>query len=448
MSARLSLTTSLRLVSVAFAALTVAVLAACGGGDSGSSATPTTSGDGNGGGDGDGANSLLLIGSPSEVNGILAEAVALDRVDMYLLTSLSQDAAAFDGVTFGGTDQVWGVQILGPQEGTAADFNAAYSERFGDVPLGAPVWHAYDAVYTAALAAAAANTDAGIRDNLTYVANSPGEIAGYGSEAFAAAVEALNAEAGDVNYIGASGQVDFDASGAMSKGVVQTWKVLNGQIALIETRDVDLASEAGVDVPTGELSRLEAEAQAEPLTIGLLVTDDEIGTAIGNAAQLAVDEINAAGGVFGQDVVLSTQTITGVEDAGAAVQALADAGAGAIVGPVAADAVGPALDAAKGAGVPLLALSDAASLSALDGEGFLFRMAPSIEQQMPVLRNLSLDSDAGTFCVLYAQGDEGQAMAEAFKRAVDFSGDTLQFSEPFDPAAEDHAALLESCLGG
>jgi ABC-type branched-subunit amino acid transport system substrate-binding protein len=445
MSARLSLPTFPRLSSLAFAALAMVVLAACGGGDSNSSATLTSSGEPNG--SGGGTNSLLIIGTPSEVHGILGEAVALDRVDMYLLTSLSQDPAAFDGVTFGGTDQVWGVQILGPQEGTAADFNAAYSERFGDVPPGAPVWNAYDAVYAVALAATAANTDAGIRDNLTYVSNSPGEIAGYGSDAFAAAVEALNAEAGDVNYIGASGQVDFDASGAMSKGVVQTWKVLNGQIALIETRDVDLASEAGVDVPTGELSRLQAEAQVEPLTIGVLVTDDEIGTALGNAAQLAVDEINAAGGVYGQDVVLSTQTIIGAEDAGAAVQALADAGAGAIVGPVAADAVGPALDAAKGASVPLLSLSDAASLSVLDGEGFLFRMVPSIELQMPVLRNLSLDSDAGTFCVLYSQGGEGQAMADAFKRAVDFSGETLQFSEPFDPAAEDHAALLESCLG-
>lgn len=449
MSERSSVTTILRPIGVAFAAIALIVLAACGGGDSSSNATPTgTEGGPSGSGGGEAANSLLVIGSPGEVNGVLADAVALDKVDTYLLTSLSQDPAALEGVTFGGTDTVWGVELLGPQEGSSADFNAAYSEVYGEPPAGAPVQHAYDAVYTVSLAAVAANVrdGAAIRNNLAYVANSPGDIAGYGSDNFAAAVEALAAEVGDVNYIGASGQVDIDASGGMSKGSTQTWKVLNGQIAPIEMRDVDLAAEAGDEVPVGEIKRA-AEPPTEALVIGVIVTDDEIGAAVGNATQLAVEEINASGGVFGQDVVLASVTIDGAGEAAAAVEALAGQGAGAIVGPVAADAVSPALDAAKTASIPLFALSNAPELSLLEGGGFLVRIVPSLELQMPVLANLALEAEAGSFCVVYAQGATGEAMAAAFQRAAEFKEAVIRSSEAFDPASGDYTALLESCLG-
>ncbi|MEK7248096.1 MAG: ABC transporter substrate-binding protein, partial [Chloroflexota bacterium] len=307
---------------------------------------------------------------------------------------------------------------------------------------------AYDAVYTVTLAAGAANSGDGaaIKDNLTYVANSPGEITNYGGEAFANAAEVLAAEGGDVNYIGASGQVDIDVSGEMSKGTAQTWKVLNGQIAPIETRDVDLAAESGDEVPTGELKRAEAPP-AEPLVIGVIVTDDEIGTAIDNAAQMAADEINGAGGVFGLDVVLAVETITDASGAGTAASALIDAGAGVIVGPVAADTAGPALDEAKGASVPLLALSSAPELSALDGGGFLFRLTPSLALQMPVLANLALEAEKSTVCVVYANSTAGETLAAAFKKAMDFKEATVRASEAFDPASGDYAALLESCIG-
>jgi branched-chain amino acid transport system substrate-binding protein len=439
--------TMVRCICVAAAAVAVSVLlAACGGGSS--SNTPTGGGPTGSGTDGV-ADALLVIGSPEEANAVLADAIALGKVKTYLLTSLSMDPAAFDGVTFAGDDLVWGVQLLPPSESTAAKFKVAYSDLYGEAPLGAPVWQAYDAVYTVALAAIAANSGDGaaIKDNLTYVANSPGEIANYGGESFASAGEVLGTVGGDVNYIGASGQVDIDVSGEMSKGTAQTWKVINGQIAPIETRDVDLAAESGDEVPIGELKRAETPP-TEPLVIGVIVTDDEIGAAINNAAQLAADEINGAGGVFGLDVVLVAETIADASGAGAAVSALiSDSGAGAIVGPVDADAAGPALDAAKGASVPLLALSSAPELSALDGGGFLFRLTPSLALQMPVLANLALESEAARVCVVYASGTAGETLAAAFKKAMDFKQATIRVSEAFDPASDDYTALLESCIG-
>jgi len=438
----------MRTLFVPLTVVCLALLAACGG-DSSGSPTPTGTGgeptsDGNGG-TGEPATALVVIGGPAEVNGVLADAVTLDKVDLYLLTSLSQDPAAIDGVTFAGADTVWGIEM---QEALAGDFDTAYADAYGEPPAGVPVRHAYDAVYTAALAAVAANASDGasIKDNLLYVANSPGDIAVYGSEGFTAAVEALAAEGGDVNYIGASGQVDVTASGGMSKAHVQTWKVLNGQIAPIEPRDVDLAAEAGSEVPVGELKRA-TEAPTEALVIGLIVSNDDAGTAIGNAAELAVEEINAGGGVFGLDVALASVTIDGAGEAAAAVDALLGQGAGAIVGPAAADAVGAALDAAKAASIPLLALSNAPELALLDGEGFLVQMVPSLAIQMPVLANLALESESDGFCVLYAQGATGEAMAQAFEEAVAFKEARVRASEAFDPASGDYMGLLESCLG-
>ena len=447
MSAHLNVRTILQPAGAALIALGVVVmLAACGGGDSKSSGTPT--GGGFPTGSGGPADALLVIGPPDATQAVLSDALGLARVKKYFLTSLSMDPASFAGLTFAADDVVWGAQPL-PPSANAEAFNIAYSDRFGDAPLGAPVWEAYDGVYVAALAAAAANSGEGtaIKDNLRYVANSPGDIINYGSAKFADAVAALAMEGGDINYIGASGQVDIDAGGEMSKGTMQTWKVINGQIAAIETRDVDLAAESGDDVPIGELKRAPA-APAEPLVIGVIVSDDEIGTALNNAAQLAADEINRAGGVFGLNVVLAVKTIADASGAGAATSALtSDSKTGAIIGPAAADAVSPALDAAKAASVPLLALSSAPELSALDGGGFLFRILPSIALQMPVLANLALESDAKNVCVVYAQGTPGETLAAAFKKAMDFKKANVRASQAFDPASGDYKSLLESCIG-
>ncbi|MEK7247787.1 MAG: hypothetical protein AAB092_04885, partial [Chloroflexota bacterium] len=152
--------TTVRCICVAAAAVALlALLVACGGGSS--TSTPTGTGGGPTGNGGGPADALLIIGSPQEANAVLADAIALGKVKTYLLTSLSMDPAAFDGVTFAGDDLVWGVQLLPPSEVTAADFNNAYSDLYGDAPLGAPVWQAYDAVYAVALAAAAANSGEG-----------------------------------------------------------------------------------------------------------------------------------------------------------------------------------------------------------------------------------------------------------------------------------------------
>jgi len=110
-------------------------------------------------------------------------------------------------------------------------FAAAYQAEYGRAP-GIYVSNAYDATYVLALAIeAAGSTDgAAIRDAL------PGISVGgtqYGPTQFADAVAAIKS-GDDVDYLGASGQVDFDAHGDVIAPYA-IWKVEGGAVNVIST---------------------------------------------------------------------------------------------------------------------------------------------------------------------------------------------------------------------
>lgn len=436
-----------RLVFACLALFALLAVAACGGGgDNKSSGSPTpAASDGASSSPGGPANALLVIGGAESTRAVLEDAFAADAVSTYLLTNRSQDNAAFEGLTVPGAATIWGTQLIWPAADAEA-FNTAFQDAYGyaatDYPGSAA---AYDAVYVYALAAAAANSNdsAAIRDSLDFVANSPGTIAGYGSDEFAAARD-LVTQGQDVNYIGASGQVDFDVAGDLSKGAVQTWKVLNNTVAPIETRDVDSAAETGVEVPTGGIGT--GAAAESPLVIGIVITDDDTGTTYRDAALLAADEVNAGGGVFGQDIELAVATM-GNGGADAARSLIEESGAQVIIGTTAADAVTDVFNTASASGVPVLSMSMAPELATVQDNNLLFSIAPSDVLQMAVLANLALESDAGSVCVLFEQGEAGQVLADAFKRALEFKEGAVRDSQSYDPSRDDFGELLSSCIG-
>jgi ABC-type branched-subunit amino acid transport system substrate-binding protein len=450
---------ALGIVTAGLACGAVLALAACGGGGSNSSATPT----GSGAPSGAKADALLVIADPAHTKAVLTEALSEATVKKYFLTSLSMSPDSFTGLTFA-DEAIWGTVLTKPSAEDEA-FNAAYEDAYGhpasDVPGTAA---AYDSVYVVALAALAANSDdpAVIRNNITYVANSPGEIIPYGTDAFSKAAKGVS-QGQEVNYLGASGQVDIDANGELAKTSVQTWRVLNGTIAPIETRDIDVAAESGTEVPPGS-PPVAATAPDTSLTIGIIVTADDAGTALSDAAKLAVDEINAGGGVWGSAVALQVETIGGADQAStAAGRLITDSKVGAIIGPTAADAVTGALTPASAANVALLSLSGDPALTALtDTNGDLFRMVPSQALQMPVLANLFLESYAapagsesptptpsptGSVCVLYQAGAGQEQMAKGFAGAMQHKNATIRATVPFNPDSADYKSLLQGCIG-
>ena len=430
-----------RVITVAAVVAALAVLAACGGGDGGSSPTP-----GGGGPTADPnqpAGAVVVIAGPEAANEALAEAQTHSSVTTFLLPASAMDTATFDGLTFE-ANAVWGVNPVPAAANTEA-FNAAYEAAYGQTPEGLTgVAAAYDAVYLAVLAAAAANsTDREtVRNHVTYVANSPGEIVTYGGEGFGTALSVLAETGGDVNYVGVSGQVDLDSNGDLSKGAVRTWRLLNGEIAPIETRDVDLAAVGGAEAPAGQ-SQPERDAPAGPFLIGIVTPESDQGTAIVNAAQLAVDEINGAGGLFGQDVGLAVRT---GEDSGAlASAALDEDGASVLITPVDGAAASAVLEAASGANAAVMVLSTEQGIG--DGSSNFFRIAPPQALQMPVLANLMLEQGPTVACVLYEAGDAGEEMAAAFQAALEYKQGAVRGSESFEAGQDDLSSLISDCIG-
>jgi len=439
------------------------LLAACGGGGSKSSSTPVDSGGAPSVTSGP-AEALLVIADPASAKAVLSQALRQASIEKYFLTSRSMDPALFEELTFNDAT-IWGTVPTAPFARNE-DFNAAYenayahpaSDVFGTA-------EAYDSVYVVALAAIAANSAdrAAIRDVIPYVANSPGEITTYGGEAFSTAAGVLNGGE-NVNYIGASGQVDLDANGEIAKTSVQTWRVINNTIVRIETRDIDLAAEAGAALPDGSPPLLGATPEGA-LSIGIIVPDDDSGTALSDAAQLAIDEINAAGGVWGRDIAFHIQTIGSASQATHVANLLiTDDGVEAIIGPTTADAVQEVLPLAAEANVALLSLSTDPALTAVrDTKNVLFRMVASDALQMPVLANLFLEGYAtptpaegvlpgegplpGSVCVLYQDGAAFRQMAAAYSTAMEHKLATVRASVSFDPASANYESLLKSCIG-
>ncbi|HUF52742.1 MAG TPA: ABC transporter substrate-binding protein [Dehalococcoidia bacterium] len=409
----------LRRTTVTILAITLLFVIACGGGDDSSSPTPGVSESVSGTPNVNlpPADAVVIFGSPDATNSALTQAAGGGAPDSYLVAGTSRDDASFSGVDLAGEATLLGTTLLNP---ASADFDAAYEAALGE-PAGAVpgIREAYDAVYLAALAAVAANSTgpAEVQGHLHYVANSPGQVATFGSEGFAEARAVLEAN-GDVNYIGASGQFDLTANGDIGKGQTEVWRIFGGEILGQEFRDVDLAAEIGADVPTGTLNRA-VEPPGTSLRIGAVLDIASEG-ALQNAIQLALEEINASGGVFDSDVDLTVEDSGGDSaQAVSAAGALAGEGVSLIIGPASEAAAQTVADEfANPTSVPVLTLATSASLPINASEGF-WRITPSPLLETPVLANLAIEAEIETVCVLYEANSGALAMANAFRAAFE-----------------------------
>jgi len=186
--------------------------------------------------------------------------------------------------------------------------------------------------------------------------------------------------------------------------------------------------------PTATPTEEASPAVGGPLKIGILVPYtgalSDFGEPFANAAKLAVKEINEAGGVLGNDVVLvtgdsATEPVKAQEEA----RRLIDIErVSAIVG---AAASGVTLPVAESVTIPseIVMISPASTspaLTAVDDDGFLYRTTISDAAQGVILAKLTYEILGFTSaCTMYVNNAYGQGLSEQFAETFEELGGTV-----------------------
>ncbi|HEY8416396.1 MAG TPA: ABC transporter substrate-binding protein [Limnochordales bacterium] len=174
---------------------------------------------------------LLLIAYPENGITILRQAIEGAYFDKFLFTDGMQAPDIIEAIG-DALEGSWGTAPRSAATPATELFNAFYTARFGEPPPMPFMYESYDAVFALALAIEKAGEATGpaIRDALRDVVNPPGEMILPGE--WAKAVNLLRAGQ-DIQYVGASGPVDFDANGDVAVASIGIWTIRNGQIEFV-----------------------------------------------------------------------------------------------------------------------------------------------------------------------------------------------------------------------
>ncbi len=381
----------------------------------------------------------------------LREAIEQNLIDQFIFTDGTKSQSMFDEI---GVESFEG--MYGTQPGAA---NAEWAKLFApstEDPDAPYAKEGYDSAMLLMLAAASANSTDGtaIRDNLRFVANPPGEVIGIGPEEFGRALELL-AAGDDIDYQGASGPADLDANGDLAAGTVAIWQINEGTIEQVDTREADLATTAGVEVPPGSQVRSDA-APTEALKLGsvISVTGDlsDYGPPINAGILLAVTHANDAGGVFDQPVtVAAADDGTLPEQGQAEARRLVDVeGVHAMVGSLSSGVTQAiAENVTSPANITLISpASTAAAITTAADNDFLFRLPIQDAAQGAVIAEIANDQGYTNICVLYVNTPYGQGLAEAITTSFAEFGGVVSEASVTEQEQPTYVSEITQCVGG
>ena len=200
----------------------------------------------------------------------------------------------------------------------------------------------------------------------------------------------------------------------------------------------------------------EPPAAGGPLKIGVLTafTGDlsDFGPAQENAARLAVKEINAAGGVLGQDVEIvtgdtGTDPSQGVTEATRLVEieqvhAILGALSSGVTLPIAESVTGP-----NGI-VQISSASTSPALTEAADSDYLFRTTISDAAQGVILAQLATELGLTSVCTMFINNAYGQGLSEIFAESFEAEGGTVPAQVPHESEQATYASELGECTGG
>jgi neutral amino acid transport system substrate-binding protein len=167
------------------------------------------------------------------------------------------------------------------------------------------------------------------------------------------------------------------------------------------------------------------------------------------AAEFAVEDINAAGGVLGNQVTLNQGDSgdTSTDLANTEVDRLLAAGAQVIVGAASSAVSKTVIDKITSAGVVQFSPANTSpDFTNYDDKGLYFRTAPSDLLQGRVLANLVIEEGATKAAVLFRQESYGQGLADSFKANFEGAGGTLTAFIPYAPETDTFDAEVDQAV--
>ncbi len=200
----------------------------------------------------------------------------------------------------------------------------------------------------------------------------------------------------------------------------------------------------------GSLVACGGEEEPPPLKIGLLLHfgDSPSQNTLGRqrAFDLAIQHVNAGGGVFGRDVEVAVGDAS-LDAAGEARRLVEDEGVHALVGPTSSAASLLVIEAILGEeGVPIVSPAASSPMLATANDGdFFFRTVLSDIAQGPVLARLTRELGFDNVGLVYRDDAWGQGLAAAFEQA--WTGDVASVAIAPDQASY-LAEIRGSAIGG
>jgi len=182
------------------------------------------------------------------------------------------------------------------------------------------------------------------------------------------------------------------------------------------------------------------------------LSGEAAGRPLLDAMQMAAEEINAAGGVWGKDVELAPADAPGVPDpaAAAATQLVADGGIPVIIDGFKSESPTLAIEDRVSARMGILQVSLAANSpatqNAKDGD-LLFNVSVPYQAEAPVLAKLAHDAGYANVCTLFTNDSYGQTLSDAFATEFDKLGGFVPHQVPIQPDQQSYVSELKTCAG-
>ncbi len=193
-----------------------------------------------------------------------------------------------------------------------------------------------------------------------------------------------------------------------------------------------------------------AVAQDGPVKIGVMLGFtgplETITPAMADAAELAIDEVNASGALMDGMQVEAVRADSTCIDAGAATAAaerlVTSDGVTAIMGADCSGVTGAVLaNVAVPNGIVMISPSATSpGLSEAEDNGLFFRTAPSDARQGQVLSDVLMDRGIEEVAVTYTNNDYGKGLADAFESAFTADGGSVTISAAHEDGKADYSA--------